>query len=305
MVLGEPQILGQMKNAFALAQEAGSIGPKLGRLLPTVFAVTKQVRTDTAIGANPVSLAYAALRIAKRIFTQIKTCNLLCIGSGDMAKLVALYLHEHGIKQITLVGRSADKMQDLAKRIGAHCIGFRDIPSYLHETDIIVSATASQVPILGKGAIESALKGRKHRPILMFDMALPRDIEAEISELEDVYLYNLDDLQEVVKEGYQSREQAATQAEVIINQRAAAFMCELMAQGAVTLIRDLREDAEKICGAELQKAQNALRQGITVDKVLESLVRQLGNKLMHKPTLQLRQLAYTGQADLLKLLKDL
>lgn len=302
MVLGEPQILGQMKDAFALAQGIGSIGPKLGRLLPTVFAATKQVRSDTAIGSNPVSLAYAALRLAKRIFTHTQNCQVLCIGSGDIAKLVTLYLHEHGIKQIVLVGRSSDKTKGLAERIGAHCISFRDIPAYLQETDIVISATASQVPILGKGTVESALKGRKRKPILMFDMALPRDIEAEISELEDVYLYNLDDLQEVVKQGYQCRQEAATQAEVIIQERAQAFMNELRILNVASLIHDLRDGAEKIYKAELNRARCELRQGTDPDKVLETLSRRLCNKLLHKPTLQLRQLAYNGQMDLLKLL---
>ena len=305
MVLGEPQILGQIKNAFALAQDTGSIGPKLGRLLPTVFAVTKQVRSDTAIGSNPVSLAYAALCLAKRIFTHTHSCHVLCIGSGDIAKLVTLYLYEHGIKKIILVGRSSDKTKDFAQRISAHCISFRDIPAYLQETDIIISATASQVPILGKGTVESALKGRKRKPMLMFDMALPRDIEAEIRELEDVYLYNLDDLQGIVRQGYQCRQEAATQAEVIIQERANAFMCELMAQDALATLSDFRHDAEKIGTLALEKARIQLIQGEAPELVLEGFARSLINKLMHKPTLQLRQLAYSGQSDLFNLLKNL
>lgn len=305
MVLGEPQILGQMKDAFALAQGTGSIGPKLGRLLPKVFAVTKQVRSDTAIGSNPVSLAYAALRLAKRIFTRTHHCHLLCIGSGDIAKLVALYLYEHGIKQIVLAGRCSDKTKDFAERIGAHCITLRDIPAYLPETDIIISATTSQVPILGKGTVESALKGRKRKPILMLDMALPRDIEAEISELEDVYLYNLDDLQEVVKQGYQCRQEAATQAEAIIQERANAFICELLAQDALTNLGRFRHHAETIAALALEKARAELAQGQTPERVLKSFAHNLINKLLHKPTLQLRQLAYSEQADLLHLLKSL
>ena len=305
MVLGEPQILGQMKDAFALAQNAGSIGPKLGRLLPAVFTVTKQVRTDTAIGANPVSLAYAALSLAKRIFIDTGQCTVLCMGSGDIAKLVTVYLYEQGIKKITLVNRTRDKIHNFATKIGAHCITFRDIPAYLQEADIIISATASQVPILGKGTVESALKERKNRPLLMLDMALPRDIEPEISELEGVYLYNLDNLQEIIKQGYQSRQQAAAQAESIISKQAGSFMRELMALEAVSTIRTYRQHAEQMRDIALNKAYAELAQGITPEIVLKNLSQKLINKLLHKPTLQLRQLAYNGQLEAVSILQSL
>lgn len=305
MVLGEPQILGQMKEAFALAQHIGTIGPKLGRLLPAVFTVTKQVRTDTAIGANPVSLAYAALRLAKRVFTHTHTCNVLCIGSGDMARLVALYLYEQGVKKIVLVGRTPAKMKDFAKRVDAHCVTFRDIPNYLQDVDIVVSATASQIPILGKGAVESALKGRGNRPMVMFDLAVPRDIEAEISALSDTYLYNIDDLQEIVKQGYKVRKQAATQAEAIINVKASSFMAELKALDAVKVIRDYRQYAENMRKLVLGKAYKEMAQGILPETVLEKMSQQLVNKLLHKPTVQLRQLAHRGEFEAVHVLKDI
>ncbi len=200
LVLGEPQILGQMKSAYAVAREAGTIGPLLGRLFQATFNAAKQVRTDTAIGENPVSVAFAAVSLAKQIFSDLQRSQALLIGAGETITLVARHLHELGVKRIVVANRTLERASILAEQFGAHAVLLSDIPAELVRSDIVISSTASQLPILGKGAVESALKLRKHKPIFMVDIAVPRDIEPEVGELDDVYLYSVDDLHEVVAE---------------------------------------------------------------------------------------------------------
>lgn len=197
LVLGEPQILGQMKSAYAVAREAGTIGPLLGRLFQATFNAAKQVRTDTAIGENPVSVAFAAVSLAKQIFSDLQRSQALLIGAGETITLVARHLHELGVKRIVVANRTLERASLLAEQFGAHAVLLSDIPAELVRSDIVISSTASQLPILGKGAVESALKLRKHKPIFMVDIAVPRDIEPEVGELDDVYLYSVDDLHEV------------------------------------------------------------------------------------------------------------
>jgi glutamyl-tRNA reductase len=219
LVLGEPQILGQMKSAYAVAREAGTIGPLLGRLFQATFNAAKQVRTDTAIGENPVSVAFAAVSLAKQIFSDLQRSQALLIGAGETITLVARHLHDLGVKRIVVANRTLERASLLAEQFGAHAVLLSDIPAELVRSDIVISSTASQLPILGKGAVESALKLRKHKPIFMVDIAVPRDIEPEVGELDDVYLYSVDDLHEVVAENLKSRQGAAQAAEEMVGRR--------------------------------------------------------------------------------------
>ena len=224
LVLGEPQILGQMKSAYAVAREAGTIGPLLGRLFQATFSAAKQVRTDTAIGENPVSVAFAAVSLAKQIFSDLGRSQALLIGAGETITLVARHLHEQGVRRIVVANRTLERASTLAEQFGAHAVLLADIPHELVHSDIVISSTASQLPILGKGAVESALKLRKHKPIFMVDIAVPRDIEPEVGELDDVYLYTVDDLHDVVAENLKSRQGAAQAAEELVSVGAEDFM---------------------------------------------------------------------------------
>ena len=212
MILGEPQILGQMKSAYAVAREAGTVGPLLGRLFQATFSTAKTVRTDTAIGENPVSVAFAAVSLAKQIFADLHRSQALLIGAGETISLVARHLHDQGVKRIVVANRTLERASQLAEQFGAHAVLLADIPQELAHSDIVISSTASQLPILGKGAVERALKQRKHKPMFMVDIAVPRDIEPEVGELDDVYLYTVDDLHEVIEENLKSRQGAAQAA---------------------------------------------------------------------------------------------
>ncbi|HEY8554914.1 MAG TPA: glutamyl-tRNA reductase, partial [Burkholderiales bacterium] len=224
MVLGEPQILGQMKQAFAAAHKAGATGKLLNRLFQQTFAVAKEVRTDTAIGASPVSVASATVQLAKRIFRDLAEQTVLLIGAGDMIELCARHLREHRIGRLIVANRTLERARLIADAVGGEAISLAEMPARLAEADIVISSTASQLPILGKGAVESALRQRKRRPVFLVDLAVPRDIEAEVAELSDVYLYTIDDLKDVVDENMQSRVAAAREAERIIDMRVVDFM---------------------------------------------------------------------------------
>ncbi|WP_455202667.1 glutamyl-tRNA reductase, partial [Kaarinaea lacus] len=234
MVLGEPQILGQMKDAYSAANEAGTLGGLLDRLFQHTFAVAKQVRTDTQIGASPVSVAFAAVSLSKQIFSELSNHTALLIGAGETIELAARHLHESGIGRMIIANRTIERAHNLAAEFNAYAISLPDIPGHLAEADIVISSTASPLPILGKGSVESALKVRKHRPILMIDIAVPRDIESEVGDLDDVYLYTVDDMQEIIQEGLRSRQEAAEQAEEIIDTQVSHFMNWLQSLGAVT-----------------------------------------------------------------------
>ncbi|KZZ40964.1 glutamyl-tRNA reductase, partial [Thalassolituus sp. HI0120] len=227
LVLGEPQILGQMKSAYAVAQEAGTVGTELGRLFRQTFSIAKRVRTDTAIGENPVSVAFAAVRMAQHIFADLSDSRALLIGAGETIELVARHLHQAGVKNMTLANRTLARAQNLAKEFRAEAVLLEDIPTALADADIIISSTASPLPILGKGAVEKALKKRRHKPMFMVDIAVPRDIEEEVAELSDVYLYTVDDLRDIIEENVRSREDAARQAEELILSGVEHYMREL------------------------------------------------------------------------------
>lgn len=305
LVLGEPQILGQMKSAYAVAREAGTIGPLLGRLFQATFSTAKTVRTDTAIGENPVSVAFAAVSLARQIFSRLENMQALLIGAGETITLVARHLHEQGVRRIVVANRTLERARNLADEFGARAVLLSDIPDELVNSDIVISSTASQLPILGKGAVERALKLRKHKPMFMVDIAVPRDIEPQVGELEDVYLYTVDDLHEVVEENLKSRQGAAMAAEELVSLGADEFMARLRELAAVDVLKAYRQQAELLRDEELAKAQRQLQNGGKAEDVLAQLARGLTNKLLHAPSVQLKRLTADGRLDALAVAQEL
>ncbi|MHB8471701.1 MAG: glutamyl-tRNA reductase [Gammaproteobacteria bacterium] len=299
MILGEPQILGQIKSAYQDAQAAGTLGLMLGRLFQHTFAVAKQVRTDTAIGASPVSVAFAAVSLARQIFGDLSKQTALLIGAGETIELTARHLHQHGIGRMIIANRTVERAHGLAAQFNAYAIALADLPAHLAEADIVISSTASQLPILGKGSVESALKARKHRPMFMVDIAVPRDIEAEVATLPDVYLYTVDDLREVIQEGLKSRQEAAKQAEEIIDVQVSNFMDWMQSLDAVSTICAYRSHAEHTRDQAFELARQQLAAGKPPEEVLKQLAHTLTNKLIHTPTTQLRLAGAEGRADVL------
>ncbi len=305
LVLGEPQILGQMKQAFAQANEQGTMGSLLGKLFQHAFSVAKQVRTDTAIGSSPVSVAFAAVSLSKQIFGDLAGHTALMIGAGETIELAARHLQGNNIKRMIIANRSVEKGQALADQFSAEAIALPQIPDYLHEADIVISSTASPLPILGKGAVENALKKRKHKPMFMCDIAVPRDVEAEVNDLDDVFLYTVDDLQEIIQENIESRQEAAEQAHEIIENQIDDFLNWERSLDSVGVIRDIRENAEAISSEILQKAQAQLAQGKSPEEALAFLARTLTNKWLHQPSATLRQSGENARHDLLDFARQL
>lgn len=299
MVLGEPQILGQMKSAYAVAREAGTIGSELGRVYPYIFSVAKRVRTDTAIGENPVSVAYAAVGMTQHIFADLSQTSALLVGAGETIELVARHLRERGVHRITVANRTLQRARELADRFGADAVLLGDIPERLVHADIVITSTASPLPILGKGAVEEALRRRKHRPVLMVDIAVPRDIEPQVGELSDVYLYTIDDLREIIDENLKTRQQEARKADVIIDEGVSGFLSQARALDAVDVVRAMREKAERLRDAELDKAMRQLARGESPEQVLAQLARGLTNKFLHSPSSQMRKASASGRRDVL------
>jgi glutamyl-tRNA reductase len=293
MILGEPQILGQVKTAFSWAQSAGTLGTKLQRLFQYVFSASKQVRSETEIGAHPVSFAFAAVHLAKRIFADLSKLSVLLIGAGETIASAAQHLQSVGIKKFYIANRTPTHTEKLMMSLRRDAIyrvsNLEDMAKYLSQTDIVIAATESLLPLVGKGAVERALKIRKHKPMLMIDFAVPRNIEAEIAQLDDVYLYSLDDLQAIIQQNQQHRQQAAQQAEVIVEQYAARYMNTLKELEAVPAIRTYRAEAEKLRDAELAKALRLLQTGTAPEEALQRLANTLTNKLLHVPTVKLRK----------------
>lgn len=305
LILGEPQILGQMKSAYAVAQEAGTIGPELDRLFRQTFTVAKQVRTDTAIGQNPVSVAYAAVNLAERIFSDLSSSRALLIGAGETIDLVAKHLVDAGVSDITVANRTLARAEALADQFGAKAILLSEIPDQLYQADIVIASTASPLPILGKGTVERAMKKRKHAPMFMVDIAVPRDIEAEVEEINDIYLYTVDDLTDIIQENVRQREDAAKDAVEIIEAGSADFMRQLRTLDAVTTLKAFRHHAEEIRNIELEKALKRLQKGDEPEKVLNTLANLLTNKLIHQPTVQMRDASAQGRKEVMTWVQEL
>ena len=305
LVLGEPQILGQLKSSFQDARHAGTLGSHLGRLFQHAFSVAKQVRTDTAIGESAVSVAFAAVNLARQIFGDLSNQTALMIGAGETIELAARHLHANNIGKILVANRSLERAANLANEFNGEAFTLPAIADRMHEADIIISSTASPLPILGKGATERALKLRKHRPFFMVDIAVPRDIEPEVGELDDVFLYTVDDLQEVIEENLQSRREAAEQAEEIIRGRSEEFKGWLRGQGAVDLISSYRNQAQDTQQEVLDKARRMLKQGKPPEEALQFLAHTLTNKLTHAPTTRINAAAREGRLDLVELAREL
>ena len=284
MVLGEPQILGQMKQAMKTAESAGTLGTLLYKLFQRTFSVAKEVRSSTDIGSNSVSMAAAAVRLALRIFPSIEDQSVLFIGAGEMIDLCLDHFAAQHPRQITIANRTLERAHILARRVHANSVTLNELPEVLARHDIVVSSTASPLPILGKGMVERAIRARKHRPMFMVDLAVPRDIEPEVGQLNDVFLYAVDDLAEVVQQGMDSRLAAASQAESIIETRVQNFMEWIQARETVPTIRALRDHAERQRRQEMERALKQLARGEDPEKVMDYLSHALTNKLMHGPT---------------------
>ncbi len=291
MVLGEVQILGQLKDAYRIAQESGSTGPILNKLFQAAFSAAKRVRTETRIGANAVSLASATVSLARRVYEDLSAHNVLLIGAGDMNALTARHFISGGIKRMVIANRTLEKAQVLAGQLNAHAAPLSDLDKELAEADIVISCTASPLPVISKRAVETAIRARRRRPIFMVDMAVPRDIEPDVAELEDVYLFSIDDLQQLVDENIQQRELAAGGARLLINEEVARFLAEARVQDAGPAIRALRQQAEGIRRQSVEQARRMLAAGKSADEVIEYLANTLTNRLLHTPTQALRQAA--------------
>ena len=300
MVLGEPQILGQMKQAVKTAEAAGSLGLVLNRLFQRTFAVAKDVRTQTDIGSASISMAAAAIKLAERIFPIVEQ-RVLLIGAGEMIDLCATHLAKRGPKSITVANRTLERGAQLASRVQAEAITLNELPERLAQFDIIVTSTASSLPILGKGMLERAIKVRRHAPMFIVDLAVPRDVEPEAAELDDVFLYSVDDLANIVKDNLQIRVEAVREAEAIIAAQAESFLRWLEGRAVVPMITALHGHHDALRAAELERAKRLLVNGTPVDQVLEQLARGLTSKFLHGPTQALNQAGEAERAEMLAL----
>lgn len=294
LVLGEPQILGQVKQAYQFARNQASVGTVMERLFQSTFRVAKTVRSETKVGENAVSVAFAAVNLARQIFAELPQSRVLLVGAGDTAELVAQHLTEHGVQQLMVANRTLERAQVVANRFQgqAHTLG--ELPELLPQADIVISSTASPLPIVGKGLIEKALKERKRRPILLIDLAVPRDIEEQVNELDGAYLYTVDDLQGIITENLRNREEAAEEAKVIIAEHTEAFSAWLRQLDHVDVIRDYRQRVQQMAQEQLQRAQNQLTSGKSPEAVLQELTQRLTNQFLHQPTQLMREAGAAG-----------
>jgi glutamyl-tRNA reductase len=300
MVLGEPQIAGQMKQAYITASHEGTVGQLLGKLFQHSFSVAKQVRTDTAIGSSPVSVAFAATSLARQIFGDLNDSTAMMIGAGETIELTARHLQSQQIKNIIVANRSLERAQKLAQEFDGQAINLQHIGDFLHQADIVIASTASPLPVLGKGTVERALKKRKHAPIFMVDLAVPRDIEPEVTSLDDIYLYSVDDLQGVINENLQNRQQAAEQAHEIIDEKVEHYLDWQRSLVAVDVISELRSTAMDLSDAVLKKSVKQLSAGQEPEEVLTFLAHTLTNKFLHQPCTELRKAGEEERHDLIQ-----
>ena len=300
MVLGEPQIAGQMKQAYITANHEGTIGQLLGKLFQHSFSVAKQVRTDTAIGSSPVSVAFAATSLARQIFGELNSSTAMMIGAGETIELAARHLQSQRIAKIIVANRSVERAQKLAEEFDGEAINLQHIGDHLHRADIVIASTASPLPVLGKGTVERALKKRKHVPIFMVDLAVPRDIEPEVNSLDDVYLYSVDDLQEVINENLQNRQQAAEQAHEIIDEKVEHYLDWQRSLVAVDVISELRSTAMDFSEEVLKKSLKHLSAGQDPEDVLTFMAHTLTNKFLHQPSTELRKAGEEERHDLIQ-----
>jgi len=300
MVLGEPQILGQVKDAYAIARDARTLKAPMERLFQSTFAVAKRVRADTRIGANTVSVAFTAVRLAERGFADLSQACVLLIGAGDTIELAARHLKEANVRQLIVANRTLENAQALATRFGGYAIALADLPRHLADADIVISSTASREPVLRRADVEAAIASRKRRPMFLVDIAVPRDIEPTVADIEDVYLYTIDDLRGIVEENLRSRREAAIEAEAMIELSVEHFMGWMRALDAGNPVVDLRRVAESSRDETLAKAQAMLARGKSPEEALAFLAHTLTNKLLHAPSANLRAAALRGDADLLR-----
>ena len=305
MVLGETQILGQIKDAIRTADEAGGLGTYLHQLFQRSFSVAKEVRSTTEIGAHSVSMAAAAVRLSQRIFDKISQQNVLFIGAGEMIELCATHFAAQTPKSITVANRTLERGEALAHRFNGQAVRLADLQNQLHHYDILISSTASSLPLIGLGMVERAIKARRHKPMFMVDLAVPRDIEPEVARLNDVFLYTVDDLADVVQTGLENRQAAVAQAEAIIETRVQSFMHWVDARAVVPVIQGLQENGEAIRLAELERARKLLARGEDIDVVLEALSKGLTAKFMHGPQQALHRAQGEDRAQLAELLPQL
>lgn len=301
LMLGEPQILGQAKIAHQAATDAGAIGQVLDRLFQHAFRVAKQVRSETDIGSHPVSIAYAAVSLAGQIFESFDDRTALLVGAGETISLTARHLAEQGLGELIIANRDPERGAALASEHGARAIDLGDIPAELSRVDVVVSSTGSDLPILGKGTVERTLRERKHRPMFLVDLAVPRDIEPEVARLPDVYLYTIDDLRAVIDDSLRSRQEAAQQAEAIVRLHSDQFLRWVRSLDAVAAIREFRERADVEKEAALASARHRLAQGDDPDEVVATLANTLTRRLIHQPTIGLREAARSGDPDTLRI----
>ncbi|WP_410499401.1 glutamyl-tRNA reductase [Chitinibacter sp. S2-10] len=305
MVVGETQILGQLKDAERTAREAGSLGTLLNGVFQRTFSVAKEVRSQTKIGAASVSMAAASVRLAERIFPSIAECKVLFIGAGEMIELCATHFAAHHPAKMTVANRTLERGQVLASQLGGEAIVLTELPERIHEFDVVISSTAAPLPIVGKGMIERALKARRRRPMFIVDLAVPRDVESEVGELDDAYLYTVDDLAQVVQQGMASRSAEVASAEAMVNNKVKEFGSWLASRAMVPTIRDLRDHADRISRAEVQKAQKKLANGEDPQQVIEQLAQQLSNKFLHAPLATLNSASTDEQETLVNLVRRL
>jgi len=289
MVIGEPQIFGQFKECFSIAQIHNTLGPDLNNLAQTTNRIAKQVRTETGIGENPVSVASTSVTLAKQLFTEVASCNALLIGAGETIELVARHLKDTGVSNLVIANRTLAHAETLAEEFDAQAVDLSAVPLILEDTDILITSTGSELPILGKGTVERVLKSRRHKPIFMVDLAVPRDIEPEVADLKDVYLYSIDDLQEIIVENLGLRQSAADEALRIIDQAVHQYRENYNSQDAVDTLRRFRARHEALKQAELAKAQARLANGDDPEAVITALANQLTNKIIHVPSIEIKK----------------